>query len=263
MSDYETLLFEVRDNVAFISFNRPHAANSLNTEMGRELMLASIRCDEDPKVRAVLVAGEGGTFSAGGDVKGFSSQGESLPAHLKELTTYLHAAISRFTRMDAPLIAAVHGSAAGAGFSFVCACDMVYAAESARFTMAYTRLGLTPDGSSTYFLPRIVGLRRAVELALTNRMLSARDAMDLGIVTTVVPDAELKGTATEMAKQLASGPTQAFGGVKRLFHSGFSETIETQMELEARLIAQLAKSEDGKEGIRAFVGKRPAKFVGH
>jgi len=263
MSVYETLRFEVRDNVAFISFNRPHAANSLNTVMGRELMLASIQCDEDPEIRAVLVTGEGGTFSAGGDVKSFSSQGDSLPAHLKELTTYLHAAMSRFTRMDAPLIAAVHGSAAGAGLSFVCACDIVFAAESARFTMAYTRLGLTPDGSSTYFLPRIVGLRRAVELALTNRMLSAREAMDLGIVTTVVPDAELKAAATEMAKRLASGPTRAFGGAKRLFHSGFSETIETQMELEARLIAELAKSQDGKEGIKAFVEKRQAKFVGH
>jgi 2-(1,2-epoxy-1,2-dihydrophenyl)acetyl-CoA isomerase len=262
MSEYGTLLFEVRDNVAFISFNRPQAANSLNAEMGRDLMLASIRCDEDPAIRAVVLAGKGSTFSAGGDLKSFAAYGESLPAHLKGLTTYLHAAMSRFTRMDAPLIGAVHGSAAGAGLSFACACDIVYAAESAKFTMAYTRLGLTPDGSSTYFLPRIVGLRRALELAITNRMLSAREAMELGIVTTVVPDSELTAASTEMAKRLASGPTRAFGGAKRLLHSGMSETIETQMELEARSIAELAKSEDGQEGIRAFVEKRPAKFLG-
>ena len=128
--------------------------------------------------------------------------------------------------------------------------------------MAYTKLGLTPDGSSTYFLPRIVGLRRALELTLTNRMLSAREALEWGIVTTVVPDSALTVASTEMAKRLASGPTRAFGGAKRLIHSGFSETIETQMELEARLIAELAKSEDGQEGIKAFLEKRPAKFAG-
>jgi 2-(1,2-epoxy-1,2-dihydrophenyl)acetyl-CoA isomerase len=262
MSEYSTLLFELRDNLACITFNRPQAANSLNAEMARDLMLASIRCDEDPEVRAVLLKGSGSTFSAGGDLKSFYAHREALPSHFKEVTAYLHAAMSRFTRMGAPVIAAVHGSAAGAGLSFVCACDIVYAAESAKFTMAYTKIGLTPDGSSTYFLPRIVGLRRALELTLTNRMLTAHEAMELGIVTKVVPDSELMTASTDMAKSLAAGPTRAYGATKRLLHSGFSETLETQMELESRSIAELAKSEDGREGIKAFLEKRPAKFLG-
>lgn len=262
MADYSTLGFELRAGVAHITFNRPQAANSLNLEMARELMDAAIRCDEDTAIRAVLISGAGATFSGGGDLRSFAAQGESLPSHLKEVTTYLHSAISRLVRMDAPVIAAVHGAAAGAGLSLACSCDIVLAASSARFTMAYTRIGLTPDGSSTYFLPRIVGLKRALELTLTNRMLSALEAMQLGIVTRVVEDALLLAEAQQLAAQLASGPTRAFGGAKRLLHSGFTETLETQMELETRSIAELAHTDDGHEGIKAFLEKRPAKFTG-
>lgn len=262
MADYSALLFEVRDRVAHLTFNRPQSANSLNLEMARDLMHAAIRCDEDPEIHAVLLSGAGGTFSAGGDPKSFYAQGDALPSHIKEVTTYLHAAMSRLTRMNAPVVAAVHGAAAGAGLSMACACDLVIAAESARFTMAYTRIGFTPDGSSTYFLPRIVGLRRALELTLTNRMLSAQEAMALGIVTKVVPDTELKAEATALASGLAAGATRALGASKRLLHSGFVETLETQMELETRSIAEMAGSEDGREGLKAFLEKRPPKFKG-
>jgi 2-(1,2-epoxy-1,2-dihydrophenyl)acetyl-CoA isomerase len=182
--------------------------------------------------------------------------------HLKEVTTYLHAAVSRFTRMDAPVIAAVNGTAAGAGMSMVCCCDIVLAAESAKFTMAYTRVGLTPDGSSTYFLPRIVGLKRALELTLTNRMLSAQEACEWGIVNKVVPDAQLQAEAETLAAQLAAGATGALGSAKRLLHSGWTETLETQMELETQSIAVRAHTTDGREGIAAFLEKRTAKFTG-
>lgn len=262
MPDFANLKFELRGNVAHLTLNRPQAANSLNLELARELMHAALSCDQDPAVRAVLLSGAGGTFCAGGDLKSFAAQGDALPYHLKEVTTYLHAAVSRFTRMDAPVIAAVHGSAAGAGLSLVCAADLVLAAESARFTMAYTWLALTPDGSSTYFLPRIVGLRRALELTLTNRMLSAEEAQQLGIVTRVVPDGDLPAAARALAEQLAAGPTRAFGSAKRLLHRGFNESLETQMELETRSIAELAASADGREGIKAFLEKRAAKFAG-
>ena len=255
-----TLLCEVKDHVARITFNRPDAANALDLEMGRELMQAAIRVSEDAAVRAVILTGAGRMFSGGGDLKSFAAQEDRLPAHLKEVALYLHAAISRFVRMDAPVIAAVNGSAGGAGMSLCLFADIALAAESAKFTLAYTRAGLSPDGGSTYFLPRLIGVRRALELALTNRVLTAREAMDWGIVNKVVPDAQLQAEADALAKQLAAGATQALGAAKRLLHHSFSESLETQMELEAQAIADQARGAHAREGIAAFIAKRPPNF---
>jgi 2-(1,2-epoxy-1,2-dihydrophenyl)acetyl-CoA isomerase len=252
----------VKDHVARITLNRPDAANALNMEMGLDLMHASIRASEDPAVRAVILTGAGKMFSGGGDLKSFAAQEDRLPGHLKEVALYLHAAISRFVRMDAPVIAAVNGSAGGAGMSLCLFADLVLAAESAKFTLAYTRAGLSPDGGSTYFLPRIVGVRRALELALTNRVLSAKEACEWGIVTTVVPDAELQAEAQTLAKSLAAGATRAFGAAKRLLHHSSAESLETQMELEAQAIADQARTADAREGIAAFIAKRAASFRG-
>lgn len=260
--EFKTLLFDIRDNVAHITLNRPEAANSINEEMGKDLMHAALRCDEDPEIRAVLISGAGKIFSGGGDLKAFLSKGDQLPYHVKEITTYLHAAVSRFTRMDAPVVAAVHGAVAGAGMSIAIACDIVVAAETTRFMVAYTRAGLTPDGSATYFLPRIVGLKRALELTLTNRMFSAQEALQWGLVTRVVPDNELLAQARAIAVQLAAGPTRAYGVSKRLLHSGWAETLETQMENESQAIANSARTADAREGITAFLEKRPPKYKG-
>jgi 2-(1,2-epoxy-1,2-dihydrophenyl)acetyl-CoA isomerase len=234
----------------------------VNMEMGRELVDAALHCDEDPAIRAVVLSGAGSVFCVGGDLKNFAAQGEHLPYHLKELTTYLHAAISRLARMDAPVVAAVNGVAAGAGFSLAMSCDLILAAESARFTMAYSKAGLTPDGSSTYFLPRLVGFRRAMELTLTSRVLSAQEASEWGIVNRVVPDEELSTEAGELASQLAAGPTKALGTSKRLLHTSWTETLETQMEHEAQSIADTARTADAREGIAAFTQKRTASFEG-
>ena len=259
---YSNLLFDVHNNVAHITLNRPEAANSINMEMVTDLMHAAIQCGENPEIRTVLITGNGAIFCGGGDLKSFAAQGKHLPYHFKEITIYLHAAISRLTRLDVPVIAAVCGSAAGGGMSLACACDIVIAAESARFTMAYTKAGLTPDGSSTYSLPRIVGLKRALELTLTNRVLSAQEALDWGIVTRVVPDADLLTEARALAEKLAAGPTKALGASKRLLHNSWSETLETQMELESQSISNMAHTADGNEGIAAFLEKRTPKFIG-
>lgn len=255
-----TLLYEVKDRVARITLNRPDAANALNDEMGRELMQAAIRASEDRSVRAVILTGAGKMFCGGGDLKHFAAQGERLPAHLKELAGCLHMAISRFVRMDAPVIAAVNGSAGGAGFSLCLFADLVIAAQSAKFTLAYTRAGLSPDGGSTFFLPRMIGARRALEMALTNRVLTAEEALDWGIVTRVVPDAELQTQAQEVAAQLAAGATGALGAAKRLIHHSFGESLETQMELEAQAIADMARTAHAREGIDAFIAKRRPDF---
>ena len=260
--DFSALLFEVRGNVAHITLNRPEAANTLNVEMGMDLMRAALRCEEDRSIRAVLLSGAGAAFCAGGDLKAFAAHLDGLPSHIKEVVTYLHTALSHLTRMDAPVVTAVHGFAAGAGLSLACASDLVVAGESARFTMAYTRAGLTPDGSATHFLPRVVGLNRALDLALTNRMLSAKEAMEWGIVSRIVPDAEVHAQAEALATQLAAGPTRAFGNVKRLMRAGWTETLETQMAYEANSIAEMTRLADGREGITAFVEKRAPHFTG-
>ena len=165
-------------------------------------------------------------------------------------------------RTAKPVIMAVNGIAAGGGMSLALAGDLVVAAESAKFTMAYSRIAASPDGSSSYFLPRMIGLRRALELHYTNRVLSAREAMDWGLVNRVHPDAEFPSAVSALAKELAQGPTLAFGRAKLLFHQSTQESLETQMELEAQAIAASGHTEDFKNGVAAFAKKQPPTFHG-
>ena len=261
---YSTIALERGDDgVAILTLNRPNAANSINDVLAREFMLAATACDDDPSVRAVVLTGAGTVFCLGGDLKAFGAAGADLKGKLKEITVYLHAGIARLTRMNAPVVAAVNGIAAGAGFSLAAAADFTIAADSASFVMAYTNAGLAPDGSSTYFLPRRIGDRRARELMLTNRMLSANEALDWGVVNQVVPAAELMDVALGQARRFAQGPTLAFGAVKQLLNASFDNGLETQMELESRAIADMSATHDGGEGIAAFLAKRKPAFKGN
>lgn len=259
---YQTLIVETKNHVATITLNRPERYNAVNLQLAQELMEAVLGCDEDPEVRMLVITGTGRAFSGGGDVKEFGERLEMASRYLKELTTILHTAISRICRMPKPVLAAVNGVAAGGGMSLALACDLVVAAESARFTMAYAGIGATPDGSSSYFLPRLVGLKRALELVYTNRTLTAREAEAWGLVNKVVPDPDFKAAVDELAEELAQGPTQAFGRAKRLLHLGSLESLETQMEHESQLIALSGRTEDFREGVRAFLEKRKASFRG-
>jgi len=253
---------QIDGGIARLTLNRPEAGNTITAESALELASVTQQIEADDSVRVVLLRGAGDTFSAGGDIKAFSAQGKDLPRYLRETTAQLHAAISRLARMEAPVIAAVHGSAAGGGFSLACACDYVLAAESSRFVMAYSKIGLSPDGSCTYFLPRIIGSRRTMQLTLLGKPLSASEARDWGLVNEVVPDRDLFGRADELANQLALGPTLAFGATKRLLHTTWSETLETQMDLESRGISETSGTADGEEGIAAFLEKRKPNFQG-
>ena len=250
------------ENVAHIMLDRPEAGNGINLQLAKELMEVATRCDEDAAVRAVVIGSTGKAFCVGGDLGYFSAAAEGMPTALKEVTTHLHAAISRLVRMRPPVVAAVGGAAAGAGFSLVCAADFAFAGESVRFSMAYTRVGLTPDGSSTYLLPRLIGRRRALELMITNRTLSAAEALDWGLVNRVVPDADLAGEVETFALELAAGPTIAFGMTKRLVLDGALDSLESQMEQETRTIADASRTSDAREGIKAFFEKRHAEFTG-
>ena len=259
---YETIKLERAVGVATLTLNRPDAFNALNLALGRELFSAVLELDEDPGVRCIVITGAGKAFCGGGDVKDFADALPRIGVLIKELTTYVHGAVSRLVRTPKPVLTAVNGVAAGGGLSLAMAGDLVLAAESARFTMAYSRIAATPDGSSSYWLPRLVGLRRAIELFYTNRALTAREALEWGLVTRVVPDGELADATRKLAEELAQGPTLALGRGKLLLHASTTESLETQMELESQSIAQSGHTEDFAEGVRAFTAKRPPTFRG-
>ena len=261
MSD-DSLVFEIKDGVGLIRLNRPDDGNVITLEMANEMLDVAIRCDEDPEVRAVVLTGSGKMFCAGGDLKAFAAQGQRVSGYLKKVTQAFHGVISRFNWMDAPVVGAINGTAAGGGFSLALTTDIAIAAESAKFTMAYTKVGLAPDGSSSYFLARLVGLRRAKEMALLNPVLSAKQALEWGLINRVVADDQVLPAALEIASHLAKGPTRAFGEAKRLILSGATESLESQMEKESRAISALAGKADGREGVAAFIGKRIPKFTG-
>ncbi len=259
---YDSLVFDIKDGVGLIRLNRPDDGNAITLEMANELLDVAMRCGEDREIRSVVLTGSGKMFCVGGDLRAFAAQGERISYYMKKVTQAFHAVISQFNWMDAPVVGAINGTAAGGGFSLALTTDIAIAAESAKFTMAYTKLGLVPDGSSSYFLARIVGLRRAKEMALLNPILSARQAMEWGLINRVVADDQLLPAALEIAHQLAKGPTLALGTAKRLILSGATESLESQMEKESRAISAMAGKVDGREGIAAFVGKRIPKFIG-
>ena len=259
---YQHLVLDRAGHVATITLNRPDAFNAFNLAMGREIFEATLEVDDDPDVRCVVVTGAGKAFCAGGDVKAFADNLPRIGALVKELTTYLHGAVSRLCRSEKPVVMAVNGVAAGGGLSLALAGDVVVAAESARLTMAYAKIGATPDGSSSYFLPRLIGLRRAMEFYLTNRVLSAREALEWGLVTRVVPDAELGMAVATLARELSQGPTKAFGGAKRLMHQSTWESLETQMEHESQVLAAMGRTEDFRDAVTAFANKKTPTFRG-
>ena len=246
--------------VAWITLDRPNNGNSINLEFAQALMRAVQDCENDSDVRCIVIRGRGRLFCAGGDLLAIRGQGAGASAYVRELLGYLHEALSGLARIKVPVIAAVNGTAAGAGFSLACACDLVIAHESVRFVMAYTRVGLTPDGSSTWFLPRIVGLQRALELTLTNRELPAEEAKTWGIVTEVVPEKDFDGRVETLATTLAQGATSALGAAKRLLRGSFQQTLESQMVAEAEALCSALQGDEARIGLEAFVAKRNPDF---
>ncbi len=257
---YETLLFEQDGPVARITLNRPDAANGMNDVMTRELADAATRC-EAPGVKVVVLTGAGRFFCAGGDLKAMANSPLGPGPFVKGIADDLHRAMSKFARMDAVLITAVNGTAAGAGFSLAASGDLVVASASASFTMAYTRAGLSPDGAASYTLPRLIGVRRTGDLMLTNRKLTAAEAEQWGLVNYVVADDEFTARVDALANEIASGAAGSAAAVKTLLLTTFDNDIETQMDLEARLISANADSADGREGIEAFLNKRAPKYA--
>jgi 2-(1,2-epoxy-1,2-dihydrophenyl)acetyl-CoA isomerase len=259
-----TVTVERIDRVATVTLNRPAARNALDFEMMDALVsnLATLAGDES--LRVIVLRGAGDHFMAGGDVRAFAE-------HIDEPSTrrgeyfgraiqHLHAAIEALQRMPHAVIARVQGAVAGFGFSLVCACDLAVAADDAYFASAYRNLALTPDGGLTFALPRIVGLRKALEILLLSERLDATEALRLGLVNKVVPAALLDGAVAAWATSLATGPPLALRSVKRLARQSFERTLSEQLQAEAQSFARCAASADFAEGVRAFIEKRKPRF---
>lgn len=248
-----------QDGVATLRLARPDNANAIDMQLGRELLDASLRC-RDQDVRAVVIAGSGRNFCFGGDLKAMAGRAGGAEGPVFELATLLHGAIAQFVRLDAPVIAAVNGTAAGAGLSLVLMADLAIATAGARFAPAYTAVGLTPDGGMTFLLPRAAGRKRAMELLMTNRVLNSHEALEWGLINRVVADEDLQNAAQTLARQLACGPRSAFGSIKRLIADAQGD-LEGQLAREADAIARAAAGPEGREGVRAFIEKRKADFM--
>lgn len=262
--DAGPVLLELHDDgVGRLRLNRPEASNGMDVPLLRALYDAVMRCHGEPRLRALVISGEGPNFCAGGDVKTFADKGERLPDYLREATSWLQVSASALTQLTAPVVAAVHGFAAGGGgFGLVCASDLVVAGASARFLPAATQVGMAADAGTTVTLTQLVGLRKAMEILLTNPTLGADEALALGLINRVVPDDEVVSEALSLARTLAAGAPRALAETKRLLWSGLGSGLEAQLPDEARTVAALSGTADAREGLAAVIERRTPRFTG-
>jgi len=260
--EFETMKYTVRDNIGHIRFTRPESANAVNPVFCKELKSVMSEIEADDSIQAISVTAEGKVFCAGGDLKEFNAAGEGLPDVVEAMLEDLHDAIYMMNAIPKPFVAGIQGAAGGAGMSLVSAFDLVVSGESTKFTMAYTKVGLTPDGTSSYFLARHIGLRRMLDLTLTNRVLSAVEAEAWGLVNRVVPDEEIAEATIALAKQLADGAPNGAGTAKTVIYRGYESSLEEAGDFEAVNIVHAAGTNDGKEGIAAFIERRDPNWTG-
>jgi len=253
------LLLERNGAIATLRFNRPGALNAIDVPMATALLAAVRSIAKDNSVRCVVLCGAGKGFMAGGDLATLRAD----PAQgAKDLLTPLNEAVALLAQLNAPVIAQVHGVAAGAGLSLMLQADFVLAAEGTRFNLAYINLGTSCDVGASWALPRLVGLRRALEIAMLGDTYSALEAERLGLVNRVVPAAEFDAAVQELAQRLAGGPTLAYGHMRRLMRNAFDHDLPAQLAAEAEAFVACTRSADLPEGIEAFYAKRPAVFQG-
>lgn len=255
------VLVDYADHVARITLNRPEAANGMNIELMQALYRAVMRCHREPGVRVVHLRGAGRNFCAGGDVREFASKGEELGDFLREVTSYLQIAIGALIRLEAIVVTEVQGYAAGGGgLGLVCASDVVIAGSGAKFLAGATRVGMAPDGGASVILPRLIGFRRATEMFLTNRIVEAGEAQEIGLTTRCVPDETLAEEARKATRTYAEGAPLALAATKRLLWNGLN--VESCLPEEARTVSTLSATADSREGLAAVIEKRKPVFKG-
>lgn len=248
--------------IASIVINRPEVLNALDLPTARAIRDAVLSLVGDARVRCVLLKGAGRGFMAGGDVTRFAEDFDRADKLVDELLDCLHPAIEALRQIDAPVVAAVHGAVAGGGLSLMCGCDLVLAADNARFVIAYDRIGNSPDCGGSYYLPRLLGIRRAAQFFMLSETLDATAALNAGLVNRVVPADRLAEEAEALAQKLAAGPTRAYGQYKRLVARAFDRELPDQLEAEREAFKAGTKTADFREGVSAFLAKRPPDFKG-
>jgi 2-(1,2-epoxy-1,2-dihydrophenyl)acetyl-CoA isomerase len=259
----QPLLLDVAAGVARIRFNRPAALNAIDVAMARAFHDACQRLQRASDIRVIVLSGEGKAFMAGGDLAGFHADLAAAPETARAMIEPLHTGLAIMTELPQPVIACLHGAVAGAGVSIALACDLAIAADNTRFALAYSRIGASIDAGCSWSLPRIVGLRKAMELSLLADPLDASDALRLGLVNRVVPAAALAIETEVWVQRLAAGPTAAYGKIKHLLRTSHATQLAQQFNAEQAAFLACAASDDFAEGLHAFFEKRQAKFVGH
>ncbi len=263
MADLE---YSVNNGVATLTMNRPEARNALSDEIRSGLAKHFHEIELDDSIRCVVLTGAGDHFMAGGDVKGFTQAMQSTPDEIRTQFVMrihdLHTIMYPMRRMRKPIVAKVRGAAAGAGVSFALCCDLVIASEDAFFTLAYCNIGTSPDGASTFHLPRTLGIKKAMEIALLGDRYTAQQCLDMGLINFVVPTDKLDEETDKLTTRLANGPTRAYGNAKALLYQSINRDFEAQLQAEAECFADSASGPDFKEGVMAFVEKRKPNFTG-
>jgi 2-(1,2-epoxy-1,2-dihydrophenyl)acetyl-CoA isomerase len=263
-SELESVNVRLADGVATIELNRPQALNAWNAQLGADLLAALRGAAEDDAARALLITGAGRAFSSGADLKDMSGDmtPDGRPDVYKTLTERYHPIMHAIREVPKPVVAAVNGPAVGIGCSLALCCDLILAAESAYFLLAFVNIGLVPDGGSSLFVPTRVGFARANELSMLGEKLGAAQALEWGLINRVVADELLREEAAGLAARLAAGPTRSYAGTKRQLNNWLYSCMSEQLELEAQIQQEMAGSEDFVEGAMAFVQKRQARFSG-
>lgn len=264
MSDEKILLVEKNEGVCLITLNRPDKLNAFNDELSFQLIDALKEAEKDASVRAVVITGAGRGFCSGQDLanRKFSDATESRPSLSESIRRRYNPMVIRIRKMEKPVIAAVNGVAAGAGSSLALACDLRVVAENASFIQSFAKVGLVPDSGATFILPRLLGPTKAFELMLSADKLEARQAFEMGIINKLVPQEKVLEEALSWAKQLAKGPTKAFGLSKRAFNAAIFPDLEERLEYEAHMQEIAGRSDDFQEGVNAFLEKRQPAYTG-
>lgn len=255
----DQIVLAIEDDVAVLCLNRPRSRNAITLRMANELEEALLLVAQSSEVGALILTGAGGGFCSGADL-GELAAAVNRETLVSELARLVHQSLTALRSLSIPVIAAVNGAAAGGGFSLMLSCDLVIAGESSRFSAGYLRVGLTPDAGSSYWLPRLVGSRRATELLLLGRGLSASEALQWGLINDVEADANVRAAAHRWATALAHGPRAAVADTKRLLERTWRHTLSEQLDAEREAVSARAKSREGAEGIQAFVDRRAPRF---
>ena len=256
-----TILFSQSGSIGTMTFNRPDVYNAMNAELILAMRDVTTEIAASKTLRALILKGAGKAFLAGGDVGLFHKRRDDM-GDIKPMGDALHAGIKNIRNMPFPVIAQIQGACAGAGLSVAMAADFAIASEAAQFNTAYTKIGLSPDGGSTFFLPRYVGMKRAIELTMLADMFDAKAAAAMGIINRAVPAEDLEQEVATLAERLSNGATQAFARAKKLINQSFVTPIDKQLDDEIAYFAECAVTDDFKEGVSAFVEKRKPRFIG-